>query len=389
MIEAVMFDMFRLEGILVADPSLLILSMKLQRSPQGLTLFVRSPIQAYVTVGAIAVVWLPSIKFFVDLILQVAQPTGNAGFVTNGLKVLVLLLMLPSVINVVAQLWRKTAEFQVRSGVIDSANQHLTLYRFNRRCQQQTLNFPTAAIAAIQLLYYGSRRGAAEAKYGLRLKPNQGSQSGFELDEGTLSLEQAQALAQTIQRELALPMVSEPLVDPCTIAPSWFFQCLAQTPNRLSFKIDYSLMTMGACAVCAILGLLCLGSSSSLITATLGPQTAIGVQLIGYVTPMAMIWLMQVLGFQETWQFDRASSELRYERHLLFGRRVNRYSNQQVVGIVIEGTDVSESGYRVAIDAPSLKLLQNHGKLRVLYQSFDLKCAQDFAQRLRYYLNRS
>jgi hypothetical protein len=363
--------------------------MQLQRSPQGLVILARSPQQVYVIAGGIVALLLPSIKFFLDLMLQTSPPTENAGLLTQGMRILILLVMLPSVSQVIAQLWRRAAAFQVQSGVVDRRNRRLSLNQFNYRWQKQTLNLPIDTIQNIQICYYGRHRGTPEAKYGLRLQLDQAAPSCIELDRGTLSLAQAQDFAQMIQRELAIPIALEPVVDTLTIAPSWFFQCLTKTPNMLTFTIDYGLMTMGLCSVFAVFGLLCIGTSPSLVAATLGAHFAFLIQLIPYITPIAIIGVMQTLGFQETWCFDRSAGKWRYERHRLLGRRVCCYVNQQVAGITVQGSSASEYGYRVAIDAPSLRLLQNNEKLRVLYQSFDPRCAHDFAQRLRYYLRLS
>jgi hypothetical protein len=360
--------------------------MKVQKMSQGIKITSDFLLKPYAVLGFSVLIGIPIVRFVVDLITVLAKAQVEHDNHTYGFVGLLLVLLLPSMSKSLTMLWQKLSKFQLAFCEIDTARQQVVFKLTNFLFQRKVLNLSSAQIRDIQLLYCGQSSSVGKERYGLRINLDQGQ--CVYLDRGTLLLPQAQEFAQTLQSSLCKPVVLEPQIDSDWFDQFFWIITLNQTEDRLSFRVNYAIMSLAVCLFFVIIGL----STSSLIGLLLSDVGSEGNltlvrQLLQWSTPIVMIWVMQTLGFQETWCFDRQTRQFQYERQLLIGQKRYRSENATIRQVEVIASSVHAGGWKVTIDAPDLERIVR--KQIVFYSGRDLKLVKAFAQDLRHYLNQS
>jgi hypothetical protein len=362
--------------------------MKLQTTSQGIKVTSDFSFKPYVLLGFTGLLGLPIIKFVIDLITLLAKVQVVHDDYAYGLVGLVLLLLLPSTVKTLIMIWQKLSKFQLEFCEIDTTRQQIAYKLSNFLFQRKVLNLSISQIRNIQVLYCGQSSSLGEERYGLRINLNQEAGQGFYLDRGTLLLQQAQEFAQVLQSFLDKPVLLEPQIDSDWFDQSFFATTLERTEDRLSLRFNYAIMSLLICLLFVVFGF----SISSFIALSFSDvETKNSLtwlyQLLRWGTPISMIWMMQTLGFQETWCFDRQMKQFRYEQQLLIGRKAYDSANSPIHKVEVIGSSASKHGWRVTIDAPKLERIVR--RQIVFYSNRDLKLVRAFAEDLRYYLNQS
>ena len=105
-----------------------------------------------------------------------------------------------------------------------------------------------------------------------------------------------------------------------------------------------------------------------------------------------LVWLVQTIGFCETWIFDKVLAQVTIKRRLALGTKIMQYPSRDIsevkVSLVLPTNAHSPERYEVSLISSSLNLgggaTPNH---RVLYDSPDPKNAKEMAEIFRTYLN--
>jgi hypothetical protein len=352
--------------------------MKLQKTSQGVKVTSDFLLKPYLVLGYSGFLGLIVVKPTIDLIILFLKvQLDRDAYWWIGL---VLLLLSPSMTKTLIMLWQELSKFQLAFCEIDPARQQIVCKLSNFLFQRKVLNLPIAQIQDIQVLYCGQSSSVGEEKYGLRINLEQGQ--CLYLDRGTLLLQQAQEFAQMLQSSLRKPVVLDPQIDRNWFDRSFWVTTLERTTDKFCFRTNYAIMNLLVCLFLMIIG----PSIPSAIAAFSFDAGNLN-QLFRWGTPIAMLWVMQTLGFQETWCFDRSTKQFYFERQLLIGRKSYRSENTTIRQVKVIRSYVSKRRWLVTLDAPNLERIV--GREIVGYDNQDLKLARAFAEDLRHYLNQA
>lgn len=106
------------------------------------------------------------------------------------------------------------------------------------------------------------------------------------------------------------------------------------------------------------------------------------------------LWLVQTVGFYETWIFDKLFEQITIKRRLVIGRKVILFKSKDILEVkllTLFSTDgYSSERYQVIVCATPLVNLGGGAigrECRVLYESLDSTSVKEMALKFRNYLN--
>ncbi|WP_143473089.1 hypothetical protein [Limnothrix sp. PR1529] len=250
---------------------------------------------------------------------------------------------------------------------------------------------PIDAVQDVWIFYRAYPDYDHEATTGLVLDLSDSRLSQVYLSRGSLTEKDAIALETELRSYLKLP--AKPPYHGFS-SKGWEntrSHILEKGIERLIYKHNYLRGTAIACSI--ILAFLMLVTLIPILTASPPiPQILVGI-LIGI-----MMLIAQYSGFSETWTFERSTRQVKITRKLLIGKRTKTFSSQEVIDVQLrtaipsasgQGTQIAQVTYTVDLALSPLMNQQTTGSPGILYSSTDLKAATEFAEALRYYLQKS
>ncbi len=168
---------------------------------------------------------------------------------------------------------------------------------------------------------------------------------------------------------------------------------MEKTEHRLVYGLDYGAFMVKLYAILGLFAIFFLSFPVSAMAISPAPLPFKIMMLgVGSIPMGLLLWLMQNVGFYETWTWDRSARQFRIDRKLLIGVKKQTLSCQGVKSVVLTnqpGTLTPPTYHQVGLNAPTLNLGQAAGTknpVRVIYSNRNLQEAIDFAQELEYYL---
>jgi hypothetical protein len=366
--------------------------MKIERSPQGISfqcanLTVRHLILSggYLLMVLAFPTWIGGYGAFFQGFL--ADPTSAA---VVGLLLLTFLLW-----KTVYQGLRECMEMEVRSGLFEFSTQLLTLQLQNMFGQKQVLNFNVGDVQDLDL-FYSNVSDEGDGYCGLRLKLLQ-SDTPLYLSRGGLPFETARSIAQELTAHWGLPEKPPFYGHASFLEADQKSLVLERSEHRLVYRLNYGAFMVKLYAI----ALFSLGVPALSIMMLSPGGDNLPFLVIAAVSAGFVLFLMQVVGFYETWTWERSARQFRIDRKLLVGVKKQVFPSRDVTSVVLRtqpGTLNTPTYYQVGLDASTLKLGQAIGTtlklgqigtgnpVRIIYSNQNLSEAKDFAEELRYYL---
>jgi hypothetical protein len=359
--------------------------MTSDRSSQGITIRSRPLWQTYgapwVAIGVTGLYLIPSIRLLLDFLFRI-QLDGDRSLaiiqvITGG-------LLLSCFIKAGRSNVQFYSRFQVQSMTIDPMSGKLTLRLFNMLFQRRILSVNSDEIESIRLLHFPVDAYRPKAHHDRIWIQFYGDRDALYLDRLDGSAQDIKTLIYELEQMEGLLFFVEPELDLMALdAGNWGLRWIDFNSERIEFTIDYSVFTLLTGFFVWTMGRACFVVLPSMVA--LGGFFAVPFQILEFISPIVIVALMQRCGFQETWRFDRSSDQFQRQIDLLWGRRVLRYSCGDIRRIDVVQRQAGKC--HVAIDAPSLKLWQNYGNLRIIYTGSNSTFSYEFARQLRYCLN--
>jgi hypothetical protein len=272
---------------------------------------------------------------------------------------------------------------EVRSGLFEISTRSLTLRLQNILGQKQVLNCGVGDVQDVEV-FYSCVPIDDEGTCGLRLKSSQYEMPLY-LSSGGMSMEEARSIAQELASHFRLP--EKPPYGGYSSDGGRDFKQYILEKNETRFvyrltRIDY----VGKVFIVMELVFLALFILPIL-------WTAIAPFLLVLALPLGLQFLLvRMMGFRETWTWDRSSEQFRCDRKRLIGVKKQVFFNQDVKAVVLQtrpGTLTTPTHYHVGLDLPvwgSRLTAESANPVRIIYSSQCLEKAIDFAKELRYYL---
>jgi hypothetical protein len=289
---------------------------------------------------------------------------------------------------------RDLVQMRFRSGRFDFATRSLTLNLQDCWGRKQVLTCAAEDVQDVEV-FYAAPPALDEGSCGIRLKLKQPRQSLY-FSKGGLPLGEARSIAQELASEFGLP-AKPPLYSYASAGESRA-KCnvLDRGETQMLYRLDYSTYVVKLYLIWAMLGLFCSGIviRATVLDASWGePLSHVDLLLrfcLGILPEVLLVGLIQIVGFRETWRWDRSLRQFGFERKLLWGKRQRMFSSHDVQDVVVRtqvATLKCPTYYQVGLDAPGIDLGQRvNNPVRVIFNSRDLQVAIDFAEELEYYL---
>jgi hypothetical protein len=363
--------------------------MKIERSPQGISFQCKTSIGHYVfylVVILFAVYWA---RGWVDFLVGFLTAATSDPSVL-GIKGLLFVLISVGFWQWIYRALRQLVTMEVRSGLFEFSTRSLTLQLQNVFGQKQVLNCGAGDVQDVELFYSNP---SDEGYCGLRMKLAQVDLPLY-LSRGGLPLKQARSIAQELESQFGLPE-KPPLYGHTSSSEGELkSRLLEKTEHRLVYRLDYGAFMIKLYALVGLFAIFFLGISVLPMLISPAPLP-FKIVIFGFGSiPMGLLlWLMQNVGFYETWNWERSSKQFQVDRKLLIGVKKQVFPQQGVRTVVLRtqpGTLITPTYYQVGLNAPTLNLGQAAGAkdpVRVIYSNQNLSEATDFAEELRYYLN--
>jgi hypothetical protein len=367
--------------------------MKIERSPQGISFQCANPTVRHLIIsgGYLLMVlafptWIGGYGAFFQVFL--ADPTSAAvAIAIQGMGVLLLTFFLW---KTVYEGLRECMKMEVRSGLFEFSTQLLTLQLQNMFGQKQVLNFNVGDVQDLDL-FYSNMSDEGDSYCGLRLKLLQ-SDTPLYLSRGGLPFEKARSIAQELTAHWGLPEKPPFYGHTSFLEADQKSLVLERNEHRLVYRLNYGALIVKPYAILSsfVLFFLCVPALSIMMLSPGGDNLPFLV--IAAVSAGLVFFLMQVVGFYETWTWERSTRQFRIDRKLLVGVKKQVFPSRDVKSVVLRtqpGTLNTPTYYQVGLDASTLKLGQAVGTgnpVRIIYSNQDLRTATDFAEELRYYL---
>lgn len=364
--------------------------MKIERSPQGISFQCASPNWRYIPYVLVIPFFLYGTKGFLGFL-----PGGLYDLTQDwmvGLRVLVVVLVAIVLWQTVYKALRALTEMDVRSGLFESSTRLLTLQLQNVFGQKQVVHCGSGDVQDVEL-FYSHVSDEGEGRCGLRLKLAQFDRPLY-LSRGGLPLKKANSIAKELNNHLGLPEKPPLHGHTGSSEGSLKSRMVEKTEHRLVYRLDYGSFAVKLYAIVGLFALFFLSFPVSAMVISPAPLP-FKILMLGFGSiPMGLLlWLMQNVGFYETWTWERSIRQFRMDRKLLIGVKKQTLSSQGVKSVVLTtqpGTLTTPTYYQVGLNAPTLNLGQAVGSknpVRMIYSNQDLQTATDFAEELRYYLN--
>jgi hypothetical protein len=365
--------------------------MKIERSPQGISFQCKTSIGHYVfylVVILFSVYWA---RGWIDFL---------AGFLTAatsdpsvlGIKVVLFVLIALVFWQWIYRALRELVTMEVRSGLFEFSTRLLTLQLQNGFGQKQVLNCGAGDVQDVEL-FYSNVSDEGEGYCGLRLKLAQVDLPLY-LSRGGMPLKQARSIAKELESQFGLPEKPPLYGHTGSSEGEMKSRLLEKTEHRLVYRLDYGAFVIKLYALVGLFAIFFLSFPVSAMAISPAPLLVKIVMLgIGSIPMGLLLWLMQNVGFYETWTWERSSKQFKSDRKLLIGMKKQVFPRQGVKTVVLRtqpGTLITPTYYQVGLNAPTLNLGQVAGTknpVRVIYSNQNLSEATDFAEELRYYLN--
>jgi hypothetical protein len=288
---------------------------------------------------------------------------------------------------------RDLLKMHFRSGRFDFATRSLTLNLQDCWGRKQVLICAAEDVQDVEV-FYAAPPAFDEGSCGIRLKLKQPRRSLY-LNKGGLPLEEARTIAQELASEFGLP--AKPPLYGYASAGEGRAKCnvLDRGETQLVYRLDYRNYVVKLYMIWALLGLFCSGIvvRATALDSSWEPLSNIDLILrfgLGVLPEVLLCGLMQVVGFWETWIWDRSLGQFGFERRLLWGKRKQMFASRAVQDVVVRtqvATLKCPTYYQVGLAAPDINLGQRvNNPVRVIFNSRDLQVAIDFAEELEYYL---
>jgi hypothetical protein len=336
--------------------------------------------------------WIGGYGAFFQVFL--ADPTSAAvAIAIQGMGVLLLTFFLW---KTVYEGLRECMKMEVRSGLFEFSTQLLTLQLQNMFGQKQVLNFNVEDVQDLDL-FYSKVSDEGDGYCGLRLKLVQ-SDTPLYLSRGGLPFEKARSIAQELTTHWGLPEKPPFYGHASFLEADQKSLVLERSEHRLVYRLNYGAFMVKLYAIV----LFSLGVPALSIMMLSPGGDNLPFLVIAAVSAGFVLFLMQVVGFYETWIWERSAQQFRIDRKLLVGVKKQVFPSRDVKSVVLRtqpGTLNTPTYYQVGLDASTLKLGQAIGTMlklgqigtsnpvRIIYSNQDLRTATDFAEELRYYLN--
>jgi hypothetical protein len=367
--------------------------MKIERSPQGISFQCANPMVRH----------LLSLGGYLWMVLFFSYWTGGYGAFFQGLladptpaaiaiKGMGLLLVTFVLWKIVYEGLRGWMKMEVRSGLFEFSTRSLTLQLQNMFGQKQVLNCGAGDVQDVEL-FYSNPSDEGDGYCGLRLKLTQ-FDTPLYLSRGGIPFEKARSIVQELTTHFNLP--EKPPFHGYTSSNEGDLKSriLEKTEHRLLYRMDYgafmiklyALFGLFAAGFLVIPALVLMDESAPLLF-------KVGVLGVGSIPMVLLLWLLQNVGFYETWTWERSARQFRIDRKLLIGVKKQTFSSQGVKAVVLTtqpGSLSIPTYYQVGLNSPTLNLGQSAGSnnpVRTIYSNPNLGEAKDFAEELRYYLN--
>jgi hypothetical protein len=355
--------------------------MKIERSPQGISFQCKKSIGRYVVyLGLLPFFfcWAKVVTFFVQgFLVYSSQDILSIAIVGVGG-----LLVVPVLWGFVREGLREFRKMEVRSGLFEFSTRSLMLQLQNSFGQKQILNCGVGDLQDVEV-FYSRAPIDGEGTCGLRLKVSQ-SEIQLYLSSGGMSMEQARSIAQEFESYFGLPE-KPPLCGYSSDGGREFKQrILEKSENYLVYHLKHSAYVVKL-FILIELGFLALFTAAS--GAMMIPF------LLIFALPLGLQFLLvKMMGYCETWMWDRSSGQFWVERKRLIGVKKQVFFNQDVQAVVLQtrpGTLTTPTYYHVGLDLPvwsSRLTAESANPVKMIYSSQSLAEAIDFAEELRYYL---
>jgi hypothetical protein len=258
----------------------------------------------------------------------------------------------------------------------------------------QTRQFSCSHHQILDLQPFCSTRPSSDTKgcYGLRLFLKNERQP-VTLTDGHFELQTMGNLAQELRQALHLPL-KPPYRGIADLGhenmPS---RILQQSAERLVYRLSYAKAILPFYAFGGLFAgffllfpWLLLSSPKAVLSAK------ILVTFFGVLPSLGFLWLVQTVGFYETWVFDRYSSTFQLNRQRLVGQKHQTLTIRDITQLslttAVPTLNSTKESYQVILTAPSLPIGQNAANPtgRTLYASTDLAAAQAFCDHLQTYM---
>jgi hypothetical protein len=369
--------------------------MKIERSPQGISFQCANPMVRHLIIsgGYLLMVlafptWIGGYGAFFQGFL--ADPTSAAvAIAIQGMGVLLLTFFLWKTVH---EGLRECMKMEVQSGLFEFSTRLLTLQLQNMFGRKQVLNCNVGDVQDLDL-FYSNVSDEGDGYCGLRLKLAQ-FDTPLYLSRGGLPFEKARSIAQELTTHFNLP--EKPPFHGYTSSNEGDLKSriLEKTEYRLVYRMDYGAFMI---KLYALLGLFATGflviPALVLMDESAHLLFKVGVLGVGSIPMGLLLWLLQNVGFYETWTWERSARQFRIDRTLLIGIKKQTFSSQGVKAVVMTtqpGSLTTPTYYQVGLNSPTLNLGQSAGSnnpVRTIYSHQNLREATDFAAELRYYLN--
>jgi hypothetical protein len=368
--------------------------MKIERSPQGFSFQCANPMVRYgmASGGYLFIflafpVWMGGYGAFFQGFLAYPTPVAVALWIKG------LLLLLGGFVlwKTVYQGLRECMKMEVRSGLFEFSTRSLTLQLQNVFGQRQVLHCGAGDVQDVDL-FYSTVSDEGDGYCGLRLKLAQ-LEAPLYLSRGGMPLKQARSIARELESQFGLP--EKPPFDGHTGSNEGDLKSrlLEKTEHRLVYRLDYGAFVIKLYALVGLFAIFFLSIPVSSMVISPAPLP-FRIMILGFGSiPMGLLlWLMQNVGFYETWTWERSSKQFQSDRKLLVGVKKQVFPRQGVRDVVLRtqpGTLTTPTYYQVGLNSPTLNLGQAAGTkdpVRVIYSNQNLSEAKDFAEELRYYL---
>jgi hypothetical protein len=355
--------------------------MRIERSAQGISFQCKKTIGRYVVyLGLLPFFfcWAKVVTFFVQgFLVYSSQDIFSIAIVGVGF-----LLVVPVLWGFVREGLREFRKMEVRSGLFEFSTRSLTLQLQNSFGQKQILNYGVGDVQDVEV-FYSRVPIDGEGTCGLRLKASQ-SEIQLYLSSGGMSLEQARSIAWEFESHFGLPE-KPPLCGYSSDGGREFKQhILEKSEHHFVYRLKYSAY---------IVKLFFLIELGFLVLFTVATGAVMTPFLLIFALPLGLQFLLvKMMGFCETWTWDRSSGQFRVDRKRLIGIKKQVFFNQDVKAVVLQtrpGTLTTPTHYHVGLDLPvwgSRLTAESANPVRIIYSSQRLEEAIDFAKELRYYL---
>jgi hypothetical protein len=356
--------------------------MRIERSAQGISFQCKKSIGHYfVYLGLLPFFfcWAKVVAFFVQgFLVYSSQDMLSISIVGVGV-----LLVVPVLWGFVREGLREFRKMEVRSGLFEFSTRSLTLQLQNSFGQKQILNCGVGDVQDVEV-FYSRVPIDGEGACGLRLKVSQ-SEILLYLSSGGMSLEEVRSIAQEFESYFGLPE-KPPLCGYSSDGGREFKQhILEKSEHHLVYRLNQSnyLWKLFIAIELSFLALFTLATSGAVMTPF----------LLIFALPLGLQFLlMKMMGYCETWTWDRSSGQFRVNRKRLIGVKKQVFFNQDVKAVVLQtrpGTLTTPTHYHVGLDLPvwgSRLTAESANPVRIIYSSQRLEEAIDFAEELRHYL---